>query len=98
MSRLVRVPKLCMQAHCSKLKKLLRTPKLIDSEDEQKIDSEGDVVMDVNLDQHFKIYNLDKVNYFSERQVNQIQQAIVGQEVRSYSLRRERGRTSYCQR
>ena len=42
-----------------------------------ELDGEGDVVMDVHFDKHFKVINLDKANYFSDRQAKKMQQDIV---------------------
>jgi len=55
-------------------------PMMTDNEPNEKkpeLDGDGDQIMDVNLSKHVKVINLDKVNYFSDRQAKKIQQDIV---------------------
>jgi len=47
------------------------------NEKSPELDGDGDVLMDVQLDNHFEVINLDKVNYFSDRQTKKTQQDIV---------------------
>jgi hypothetical protein len=43
------------------------------NEKSPELDGDGDVLMDVQLDNHFEVINLDKVNYFSDRQTKKTQ-------------------------
>jgi hypothetical protein len=43
---------------------------------EKKDDNDGDAIMHINLDKHFKVISFDKVDYFNESEVNEVKQAL----------------------
>ena len=43
---------------------------------EPKVDDEGDLILNINLNKHFKIFNFDKVNYFDERDIREVTSAL----------------------
>ena len=43
---------------------------------EKQVDNDGDAIMDINLDKHFKAFNFDKVDYFNQSEVNEVKQAL----------------------